>query len=314
MSTTNPKFDINLDDDVDDLDDVLDQFSPAPPPPTAATLGPPTLGRPRQNTRVGAAPPSLPGSSGSKVDLPHEANEDELSKAFSEELVKGMEALMKGLGEDPSAAEDGKFSEEDRRTALKAAWEAMLIEGTDSGSGSGAQARSDHETTGGDFKARLKHAIDNLKESESKLQGASSTGATPESLEALFDSLGDGDSEKELEGFLETMMSQLLSKDVLYEPLKELSDGFPAYLAKPPSPISDEDRQRYLKQQACVSKILQVFDKSDYRDDHSEYSRQIMELMSEMQSCGSPPSEIMGDLPPGLDAIGKFDDKDCLIS
>jgi peroxin-19 len=178
------------------------------------------------------------------VDLPHEANEDELSKAFSEELVKGMEALMKGLGEDPSAAEDGKFSEEDRRTALKAAWEAMLIEGTDSGSGSGAQARSDHETTGGDFKARLKHAIDNLKESESKLQacvsssllpsasfhllpfqGASSTGATPESLEALFDSLGDGDSEKELEGFLETMMSQLLSKDVLYEPLKELSDG-----------------------------------------------------------------------------------------
>jgi hypothetical protein len=37
-----------------------------------------------------------------------------------------------------------------------------------------------------------------------------------------------------------------------------------------------------VKQQACVSKILKVFDKADYRDDHPEYSREIVELMSEV--------------------------------
>ena len=32
------------------------------------------------------------------------------------------------------------------------------------------------------------------------------------------------ESEDELKGILETMMSQLMSKDVLYEPLKELHE------------------------------------------------------------------------------------------
>ena len=47
-------------------------------------------------------------------------------------------------------------------------------------------------------------------------------------LEDLFarlgGDLGGEESEEELKGILETMMSQLMSKDVLYEPLKELHD------------------------------------------------------------------------------------------
>ena len=49
-----------------------------------------------------------------------------------------------------------------------------------------------------------------------------------DSLEDLFSRIsGDLDStesEEDLKGILETMMSQLMSKDVLYEPLKELHD------------------------------------------------------------------------------------------
>lgn len=47
-------------------------------------------------------------------------------------------------------------------------------------------------------------------------------------LDDIFSKLGDGvngmESEEELQGLLENMMSQLMSKAVLYEPLKELSD------------------------------------------------------------------------------------------
>lgn len=35
---------------------------------------------------------------------------------------------------------------------------------------------------------------------------------------------GDGDAEDGLQGMLETMMSQLMSKEVLYEPLKEMHE------------------------------------------------------------------------------------------
>jgi hypothetical protein len=41
---------------------------------------------------------------------------------------------------------------------------------------------------------------------------------------AQLGAAGDGESEEELHGLLETMMSQLMSKEVLYEPLKELHD------------------------------------------------------------------------------------------
>jgi len=46
-------------------------------------------------------------------------------------------------------------------------------------------------------------------------------------MEAFLAQLGDGaggESEEELNRLLESMMSQLMSKDVLYEPLKDLQD------------------------------------------------------------------------------------------
>ena len=71
-------------------------------------------------------------------------------------------------------------------------------------------------------------------------QGSAGAGAganqNPESIEALLQSLGDlglgegGEDEAELAGFLESMMGQLMSKEVLYEPLKELAAGVCSHL------------------------------------------------------------------------------------
>lgn len=69
---------------------------------------------------------------------------------------------MKELEED-SNREDDKDSDE-KRKALRAVWEAALLESVNSNSGSGEQKPS------ADFKVRLKSAMDNLKESEFKLQ------------------------------------------------------------------------------------------------------------------------------------------------
>lgn len=55
-------------------------------------------------------------------------------------------------------------------------------------------------------------------------------------METLLSTLknvgADGEDEEGLQGLLETMMSQLMSKEVLYEPLKEMHEkvrktGFP---------------------------------------------------------------------------------------
>lgn len=66
----------------------------------------------------------------------------------------------------------------------------------------------------------LKCALCQLLKADSK--------TAKDSLEGLLSSLGDlklgeeGGEEGEIGSMLETMMSQLMSKDILYEPLKEL--------------------------------------------------------------------------------------------
>ncbi|KAF9460423.1 Pex19 protein family-domain-containing protein [Collybia nuda] len=333
-----------LDDDLDELDDVLEQFTPAsktgppphspltsppPPPPTATTTT--TFQRPRTNTRVDAPPISMPGS-GVKtgLDATAEIDEEELSAEFSRELAKGMESLMREIGGGDAVGTEGQTDEEAQR-AFKAAWEAMLVEGMDGMKGSdlagleefmgqdqgkiagGTSAPPVASDSTNDFQNKIKQAMEKLKASESNLQdsqtGGSSNplgGADPESLEALLASLGDmglgegGEGDAELAGLLENMMSQLVSKEILYDPLKELADGMPPYLANPPAPISSVDRTRYESQLACIHKIMAVFDDPSYREKDPASMKVISDLMNEMQNYGAPPAEVMGPLPPGM--------------
>ncbi|EAU86564.1 peroxin19 Pex19p [Coprinopsis cinerea okayama7 len=343
--STKPKLEKIADpeDDLDDLDDVLDEFAekaPSAPPPTAATSEfTATSGRPRTNTRVDAKPASIPGAAPS-LDPTAEVDEDELSSAFARELAKGMEDLMREIsGGEPSAASSSSagasgsganpLGEDDETTkALKAAWEAMLVEGMNGKAGeellpSLGEILGDKSTSGAaggpsgeskvveGFQERIRQAMDKLKESEDKAREASGqapSGADggPQTMEDLLKGLSDlglqdGENESELAGFLESMMSQLMSKEILYEPLKELRDSFPGYLANPPKPLSDEDRSRYEKQHAIVTQIIDLFEKPTYNDSDPASNKAVIDLMSEMQSHGSPPTELMGDLPEGFD-------------
>jgi len=96
-------------------------------------------------------------------------------------------------------------------------------------------------------------------------------------------------------------MGQLMGKEVLYEPLKELNDKFPSYLASNTSSLSASDLARYQAQHECASKIIAVFEDPEYKDDDIKMRAEVVELMGKMQEHGAPPAEIMGELPPELD-------------
>jgi peroxin-19 len=50
-----------------------------------------------------------------------------------------------------------------------------------------------------------------------------------------------------------------------------------------------------------VKEVLAIFDAPDYHDDNAASHKVIVELMSEVQSYGSPPADLMGPLPLGVD-------------
>jgi peroxin-19 len=324
MSSTQPTVEkVNSDgeDDLDDLDDVLTQFSPAPGE---------HKGRPRTNTRVGEPPKSIAGS-GTALPSTAEEGEDE----FTKELARGMELLMQELVNNaPGAEGDAAAGEEmspEQKQQLKAAWEALLVEEMDGKLGDGgvegiASGQTKGVEGGGTFQDTIKQTMSKMRENESKIKGAEGSsgaaGGDAEALEQLLSSLGDlglgGDDkdDPELAGFIENMMAQLMSKEILLEPLQELAESFPKYLADPTKTISAEDRERYDKQLVCVKQILVVFEKPTYDDANAEDKAKILELMNEMQSYGTPPTEVMGNLPPGLDGTGipGLGDENCIIA
>ncbi|KAF9448086.1 hypothetical protein P691DRAFT_775685 [Macrolepiota fuliginosa MF-IS2] len=338
------------DDEFDELDDFLDKFPktkpvPSAPPPSATiTSTPPTIGnRPRHNTRVDSAPISIPGTGPRLAATTEEdLNEDELSAEFARELAKGMESLMKEITNNgsTSTAKEGtnsstdELTDEEKAQAFKAAWEAMLVEGLSGMDADGLGEPLDNDgvkpkdagtsAPPNDFQSKIKQAMGKLKESESNLQsgsGGGGAGAAPESLEDLMKSLNDlglgegSEGDAELAGFLENMMGQLMSKDVLYEPLKELADNFPGYLSNPPKPFEPAEKTRYEKQFAYVKQIIEVFERPNYSDSDPEANKTIMSLMGEMQSFGSPPAEIMGPLPPGFEnSMSAADGGECAIA
>ncbi|THV06899.1 Pex19-domain-containing protein [Dendrothele bispora CBS 962.96] len=341
-------------DDMDDLDDVLSEFTTDSKPvaSTQPTVVPSTSGRPRTNTRVDQLPKPIPGVGSSALDTTEEVDEAALTDEFAKELAKNMEELMRELTsgmeadnkEQSKDVDDKEMTKEEKeqetQKMMKAAWEAMLIEGMNGATGDipgldGLAAKADDKgktaqvpgqaaqtVPEGDFQSRLKQTMDRLKESESNLQSDAGAGNNPESLEGLLSTLrdlgldengGGGDDEAALAGFLENMMGQLMSKELLHEPLQELHDKFPEFLANPPQPLEPADRKRFESQYEYVKKILAIFDSPDYNEKDEETSKKVADLMGEMQNFGSPPESIMGPLPPGLDMNGEGLPDNCVI-
>ncbi|KAI0367286.1 Pex19-domain-containing protein [Pilatotrama ljubarskyi] len=307
--------------DLDDLDDVLEQFS-APPKPAAKVAAASASSAPQTPPVKEKPSTQSPAPQSASHKKPDPFGLEGLDDDFARELTKGMESLFRDIAEgagledipDLAKIEEGTTDEE-RAKAFKAAWEAMLVEGmngamsaeevAEKGKGAEGAAGSSAPAPSGStdsFQDNIRKAMDRMKESDRKADEATAKG---DGLEDIFSRLTSDidatESEDELKGLLENMMSQLMSKEVLYEPLKELHDKFPSYLQDNASKLSAEDKTRFEAQSKVVAQIVATFEDPSYTDDDPQKGLKVVELMQEMQEYGSPPSEIMGPLPPGFD-------------
>lgn len=94
---------------------------------------------------------------------------------------------------------------------------------------------------------------------------------------------------------MDTMLQQLLSKDVLHEPMVEIRNRYPAWLSANASRLSSEDLDRYSRQYEIIQRLCRL-----YETNPEDFSS-ILAVMKEMQECGQPPGEIIQDLAPGLE-------------
>ncbi|EFJ17197.1 hypothetical protein SELMODRAFT_179107 [Selaginella moellendorffii] len=99
---------------------------------------------------------------------------------------------------------------------------------------------------------------------------------------------------EDLQSVMGTFMQQLLSKDVLYQPMLEIGERYPEWLSANKSKLSQEEFDRYSRQHDLIKQLCHVYETTP------DNFNVIMELMQSMQSCGQPPAEMIEELAPGL--------------
>jgi len=106
-----------------------------------------------------------------------------------------------------------------------------------------------------------------------------------------FQSMGES---PEMQAMMDKMMRHILSKDILYQPMKEVGEKYPQWLTENRSSLSDEDIERYTKQQALIMELCKVY------EERPESFGEVVGLMQQMQECGQPPAELIQELAPDL--------------
>ncbi|RQM05494.1 hypothetical protein DH86_00001521, partial [Scytalidium sp. 3C] len=266
-------------DDLDDLDDMLDEFS-------AAKI---------DDSKSSA--PSGPGRPKATDDDPAEAGLSD--EDFAKQLQAGMAELMGEMGNSPDiqAQLEGIFKE------LSAGAGQDTASGTSKAtapSGAGAEDT---------FQETIRKTMERMQASGDQATAAAASEPSDdilaEMLKAMQASGLDGESsEEDFSKMLLGMMEQLTNKEILYEPMKELHDKFPAWMEKNSAKTPEDDMKRYKEQQTLVAEIVAKFEEKTYSDSNASDREYIVERMQKMQEAGSPPADLVGDMAAAQEAFG----------
>ncbi|GIL62882.1 hypothetical protein Vafri_17092 [Volvox africanus] len=104
---------------------------------------------------------------------------------------------------------------------------------------------------------------------------------------------GEGAAPAGVNMMVDYIMQHLLSKDVLYGPLKEIRDRYPPWLDANQGTLPAEEFRRYVAQYESVQRVC-----AHYETSPSDFAK-LMTLIQEMQTYGDPPGDIVEEMTGG---------------
>ncbi|RFU25328.1 hypothetical protein B7463_g11022, partial [Scytalidium lignicola] len=271
-------------DDLDDLDDMLDEFSA---------------------TKLDDEPPA-PSGPGRPDATDHDPLATGLSdEEFAKQLQAGMAELMGDMDKDPDmqAQLENIFKELGGADDLGATIGSSKATAPSSKSGPSGAGTEDS------FQETIRKTMERMQTSGDQATAAAVSepedDILAEMMKAMQASGLDGEGgEEDFSKMLLGMMEQLTNKEILYEPMKELHDKFPAWMEKNIDNTPKDDMKRYKEQQTLVAEIVGRFEEKTYNDSNAADREYIVERMQKMQEAGSPPADLVGDMAAAQEAFG----------
>lgn len=152
--------------------------------------------------------------------------------------------------------------------------------------GDGAAKSTAEPASEADFQETIRRTMERMKTSGDKTTEDLSKDESQDMFNDMMGLLGGGmggeGGSDELNKMLMGMMDQLTNKEILYEPMKELHDQFPAWLEKNKDTVSEEDKKRYEEQRVLVAEIVTKFEEPSYSDSNAQQREYIVERMQKV--------------------------------
>ena len=213
------------------------------------------------------------------------------------EMQAQFEQMMQeliGAGAAPTDEEAGEHLQEAAKVVPKVE-EEEKSEATKSSSSKGASKKSGTAGAGSeDFSSTIRKTMERMQHSDSTAS-ASATSKSDSAANLSEDDLlaqmmqqlgsgagGEGGGEEDFNKMLLSMMTQLTNKEILYEPMKELDDKFPAWMEKNEGQVEKGEMERYKEQQGLVKEIVGRFERKGYSDENEEDRDYIVERMQKV--------------------------------
>lgn len=275
------------DDELDELlDSALDDFDKIAPSTTKQTSGSGC-----QNEDEPSSPTDGQNSNDTKLKS---ANSSDTSTSTQDDTNAQMEAQFAKAAEDLENA---------MKTMLGN--EPELLAQLDQFTQAAAKAQHDSPSSLADLETNLARTMNHLAQNAKDLENCPTGPLNEDFFKAMTDMNLEGGGEGELDflPLMQGMMQNLLSKDVLYPALKDLQQKYPAWLEEKKSSLPAEELDRYNRQFSLVSKVCSEYEaesSNDSDDIKKKRFEKLLGLMQQMQECGQPPPELVGEMPPGF--------------
>ncbi|KAK8126087.1 Pex19-domain-containing protein [Apiospora kogelbergensis] len=312
-------------DDLDDLDDMLEEFSAAKIDPQKAGASVPGSAKTATNPKTAKTVPTIRTLAG---DVPAADLDDFSEEEFQKQLQAGMAELMGDLDKNPEMQAQFENIFKELGAAAAVDGPPPPAHATTPASSSSAAPKQpagsnlkDADKVAADlsadatFQETIRRTMARMQESgEQATAAAAAEGSEDdfmaEMMKAMKDMPGGGGegSEEEFSKMLMGMMEQLTNKEILYEPMKELNDKYPGWLEKNGAGLEADDKKKYEEQSRLVREMVQKFEEPTYKDEDVADREYIVERMQKMQSSGSPPADLVGDMPSAKEVLDMPDE------
>ncbi|KAL3236479.1 Pex19p [Nakaseomyces bracarensis] len=222
--------------------------------------------------------------------------EDPAVKEMIEDLQKEFANLMKS--NDGENAED-KEAAENYRKLLEILEEAGQVP-AETTTEQLENLNKTKENPGG-FKDVISSTLDRLKENgnkvdskleEEKKQRTSGSGNPDEVLSQLLNELvndsGSLPEEGEMDNAILSILNQMSSKEVLYQPMKEMQAEFSTWLEENKDVPQHKDKiDTYRQQYTLIGELITIYEKPEYNNDKDR--EEVTTLLDKLEQLGDSP-------------------------